>query len=150
MSDTRNNEIVARYRAGEMTPGLAAAYGLTRQRVFQILQRLIPAAEIRERTASNRAVGVPWDSTPGGYERRLEAVRLGALTRKGLWTTDQDATLRQGAAAGLSFSEVGALVGKSRNSVAGRAYRLGVVFACDHLSEISRANINKRWHPELA
>lgn len=67
-----------------------------------------------------------------------------------VWTTDQDATLRQGAAAGLSFSEVGALVGKSRNSVAGRARRLGVVFACDHLPAICQANAIKRWHPELA
>ncbi len=45
------------------------------------------------------------------------------------WTPEDVAVLREGAAAGLSFAQVAAGLGRSRGAVAGKADRLGVCFA---------------------
>jgi len=47
------------------------------------------------------------------------------------WTEREDQILRKGARDGLSFRDVAALLGRSRNEVAGRANRLGVIFGVD-------------------
>lgn len=49
------------------------------------------------------------------------------------WTKEEDRVLREGREQGKTFSEIGALLGKSRNSIAGRTYTLG-------LSTITRNN----------
>lgn len=47
----------------------------------------------------------------------------------GFWTPEQDNILREMAAAGKSASQIGAMVGKSRNAVCGRAHRIGANLA---------------------
>jgi hypothetical protein len=42
------------------------------------------------------------------------------------WTAAEDMTLAFGTLAGLSRSQIGALIKRSRNGVCGRAFRLGL------------------------
>lgn len=69
--------------------------------------------------------------------------------RGNAWTADQDSALRDQARSGASFTEAGSNLGKTRNSIAGRAHRLGIAFKCDHvheiLSENARKNAQRRW-----
>lgn len=44
-----------------------------------------------------------------------------------LWADADDATLRQLAEEGKSFSEIGAVIGRTRNACIGRAHRIGVI-----------------------
>jgi hypothetical protein len=60
---------------------------------------------------------------------RLEQSR----NRRIVFTAEQDAKIREGAAAGLTFKQIAAIVGRSKGSVTARAHRMGVRVGRDHL-----------------
>jgi hypothetical protein len=47
------------------------------------------------------------------------------------WTSEQDKKLRDGAAAGMSAKEIGDTLNRTRNSILGRAFRLGISMCGD-------------------
>lgn len=121
---TRNKEIVRRYRAGENVTVLAAAYGVTRQRVFQILQTLIEPAELQCLSQANKAVGRPWDDHPLGRDYMAMLHQRGQANRKDLWPKERIESLLSLRARGRTFAEISQELGLSRNAIAGQLFRL--------------------------
>lgn len=63
------------------------------------------------------------------------------------WTPERLRRLRVFAAEGLSMAEAGEKLGRTRNAIAGAAYRYDIPFNCsrEHHSELASAGQVRRW-----
>lgn len=112
--------------AGQACPtnhALSLATGFGMRAVRDALARVERAGLIRvKRGVRARVV----EDAAGAWRTRGELIEVRPGVLSGTWTTERDARLRMLAARGDSYTEIAAAMGLSRNSVIGRAHRLGL------------------------
>lgn len=113
---TRNEQIIARFIAGESSPQLGLEFGISRQRVCQIVGPHIPPGEGKRRSV------LSFGLTSAGRAKALEAKRRKGKIRDAL----ESARLLPLINADLSFSEIAERTGTTRGAVAGKLWRLGL------------------------
>lgn len=120
----RLDRLKAMWSAGDGCPGIALAIGLTESETFRKLSeldllrlRLVP----RTREKAVAPPPEPPRPEPPTIERCLRPARHPA------WSAEHLARLREARAAGISASEIGREIGRTKNAVIGKLDRLGLL-----------------------